>query len=123
MPVVPKRVANMTYDEIYEYGRKGVADDVIFDLLELTTKQRDWLRQSDKWSKPYKKGLAQREIELAEIINSSTDTQILKERLKGTSIIQQKAIDDDVEFVIEAPDWVRKKLTRGRRGKRAEVSN
>lgn len=123
MPAVPDRVAKMTADDIFEYGRKGVSDDVIFDLLELTNKQRDYLRASDKWSRPYKRGLAQRELELADIINSSTDIQILKERLKGTSITQQKAIDDDVEFVIEAPSWLKTKLARGRKGKRGKTDS
>jgi len=123
MPVVPKRVERLTAQDIFEFGAKGVSDDTVFDFLELTPKQRETLRRMPKWFNPYRRGRAHRELELAKTMNETKDTQLIKEILKGTSIVQQKTIDDDVEFVIDAPEWLKAKQKSGHKGKRAKISN
>lgn len=124
MPVVPKVFSEKTPQEIEEWGRLGIGEDVIFNMLGLTQKQREFAKTTDKWIYNYRKGLAKREMELAELLTNSKDPQLIKELLKSTSLVEKKLIEDNVEFKIEAPSWIAKKVksSRGRK-KVAETDN
>lgn len=124
MPVVPRVFSDKTEEEIEEWGFLGVSENVIFDMLGLTQKQRDFARTTDKWVFSYRKGLARREMELARTLTNSKDPQLVKELLKSTSLVEKKQIEDNVEFKIEAPDWLTKKVRKAdKRRKVAEVNN
>lgn len=112
MPLVPKRVADLTFEEIFEFGRKGVAEDTVFDWLELNEAQRKSLRQLEKWTKPYRKGAAQRELDIADKVNQTDDTQLMKELLKTTTIPQPKQDEEVIEFIIDAPEWLKANAKR-----------
>lgn len=124
MPVVPKVFSEKTPQEIEEWGRLGIGEDVIFNMLGLTQKQREFAKTTDKWIYNYRKGLAKREMELAELLTNSKDPQLIKELLKSTSLVEKKLIEDNVEFKIEAPSWIAKKVKSNRgRKKVAETDN
>lgn len=124
MPVVPRVFSEKTEEEIEEWGFLGVSEDVIFNMLGLTQKQRDFARTTDKWVYSYRKGLARREMELARTLANSKDPQLVKELLKSTSLVEKKMIEDNVEFKIEAPEWLTKKVKKAdKRKKVAEVNN
>lgn len=124
MPVVPRVFSEKSEEEIEEWGFLGVSEDVIFNMLGLTQKQRDFARTTDKWVYSYRKGLARREMELARTLANSKDPQLVKELLKSTSLVEKKMIEDNVEFKIEAPEWLTKKVKKAdKRKKVAEVNN
>ncbi len=107
MSSVPKRFADITPEQIEEWGYLGISEGVIFNLLALNEKQRKQIRKTDKWNVNYAKGLARREIELAEKLLGTKDPQLIKELLKSTSLTEKKIVDDRVEFEIDAPSWIK----------------
>lgn len=104
---MPKRFAEITPEQIEEWGYLGVSEGVIFNLLALNEKQRKQVKKTEKWNVNYAKGLARREIELAEKLTGTKDPTLIKELLKSTSLTEKKIIDDKAEFEIDAPNWIK----------------
>mgnify|MGYP000296875566 CR=1 FL=1 len=125
MPVVPRVFSDKTPEEIEEWGFLGVSEDVIFNMLGMTQKQREYAKTTDKWIFNYRKGLAKREMELARTLTNSKDPQLVKELLKSTSLVEKKILDDNVEFRIEAPAWLTSKVHKETRGRKkvAQTNN
>lgn len=124
MPNSPRIFSEKTPEEIEEWGFLGISEDVVFNMLGLTQKQREYARSTDRWILNYRRGLAKREMELARTLSNSKDPQLVKELLKSTSLVEKKMIEDNVEFKIEAPAWLTKKVRKAdKRRKSAEVNN
>lgn len=107
MSTTPKIFYEKTAKEIEEWGFLGVSEDVIFNMLGLSEKSRNNIRRLEKWNVNYRKGLARREIELARTLVESKDSQLIKELLKSTSLVDKKIIEDNAVFDIEAPEWMK----------------
>ena len=123
MPFTPRIFSEKTEEEIEKWGLLGLSENVIFNMLGMTGKQRVAAMKTERWVRCYNQGLAKREMELAETLRGSKDPQLIKELLKSTSLVEKKMIDDQVEFKIEAPEWLKTKMLKGKKGKRAKVNN
>ena len=122
MPVVPRVFSDKSDEDIERFGFLGLSENVIFNMLGMTPKQKEFAMKTDKWKKNYNKGLAKREMELAETLSGSKDPQLIKALLMSTSLVEKKMIEENAEFKIEAPDWLTKKVRQGRK-KVAEVNH
>ena len=123
MPSVPEKFAKVTPEEIQAWGKQGLSETVIFDMLGLSSVSRRVIKATDKWNTNYKMGLALREQELAEKISQSNDVGLIREVYRTMSISQTKVVDESAEFIIDAPDWMRPKINKGKKGKRAKAHN
>lgn len=119
MPKVPVAFSEKTEEEIEQWGYLGLSEQVVFSMLGMTPKQADFAKTTDRWKINYRKGLARREMELAKTLMDSKDSQLIKELLKSTSLVEKKLIDDNVEFKIEAPAWVTKQVKKTRKSAKA----
>lgn len=115
MPAVPKSFSRLKAEEIENFGYLGLSETVVFDMLNISSISRKIIRETDRWQNNYKKGLARREMELAEKLSNSTDPATQRELFKTMSISKTKVVDDNTEFVIDAPEWMKPKLTKGRK--------
>ena len=122
MAVVPRVFSNKTPAEIEEWGFLGISEDVVFNMLGMSQKQREYAKSTDKWILNYRKGLARREMELARTLSNSKDPQLIKELLKSTSLVEKKILDDNSEFKIEAPAWLTSQVKKARK-KSIEADN
>lgn len=118
MPSVPKIFSAKTDKEIEEWGYLGLSENIVFDMMGLSFASRKIIRNTDRWSINYRKGLARREMEFARKLSETNDSSLIKEALKSTSLTDKKIVDDNAEFEIDAPSWMKPKVKTGKKGKR-----
>lgn len=123
MPAVPKRVSELTDEEIEHFGYLGLSETIVFDMLRLSPVSRRQVRGTDRWQNNYKRGLARREMDVADKLAKSSDPATMRELYKNMSISQTKVIDDNAEWVVDAPEWMKPKLNKGKKGQRAKTRN
>ncbi len=121
MPIVPNRVADITEEQIEEWGYLGLSEKAVFDLLKLNDRQRKTFRNTEKWKMNYNKGLARRELELAKRLESTKDASLIRELLRSTTLVDKK-IESREEIEIDAPQWLKPKINRKKK-KNNEVEN
>lgn len=112
MPSVKQQFADLKVEEIIEFGRLGVSPEMVFKSLSMNEKSKKVAMSTDKWRENYNKGLAQREIEIAQALDKTKDPQLLKMIVASTTLTDKKAISESAEFIIDAPEWIRPKVKR-----------